>query len=466
MPGPTYLESIGNTGYVAFGPEVAIGTPVIPADMGFMDNETMQTMANFEEQTPITGQLMDNYQTLPGLRTHGGDVSIVAEPNTALYLTDMLLARGTVSPIYLFTVTSANATIGATYTNNGQTFTVLGTIASSTTLIASGTGAPTSTGTLTKAGGTGDATITYSAQSKISNMWPFTLANPSKSYTIDIPVGQGLVKRFWGCMAESLSPSWNKNQLYLKASISALGSFQGRQVASVAGSGPYTVTLDTSYSQSPTTGLVVGDLIAFYDSTNAIVNATVASVVNGTQFTTATNVSAFVSGDFVYLRQQTLTNNMLSPFLWSNASFCFGATAAAALVATPTPIEQGANWNISWPFENKGGSARSGSPDPSSLVRLTAQPTLELKKFFGSPQDIQNFNQLNKTACVIRLYAYVGTTVYEMRITFNHLTTDSPMPQVGARKVNYSAMKFIPQYDVTDGQGFDIKLINGLATIT
>lgn len=68
---------------------------------------------------------------------------------------------------YTFTVTSANATVGATYTNNGQTFTVLATIASGTTLKATGTGAPSASGTLTKATGTGDATITFSAESRL-----------------------------------------------------------------------------------------------------------------------------------------------------------------------------------------------------------------------------------------------------------------------------------------------------------
>ena len=64
---------------------------------------------------------------------------------------------------YSFTVTAANATIGATYTNNNQTFTVLATITGGTTLTMSGTGAPSTSGTLTKASGTGDATITFSA---------------------------------------------------------------------------------------------------------------------------------------------------------------------------------------------------------------------------------------------------------------------------------------------------------------
>lgn len=64
---------------------------------------------------------------------------------------------------YIFTVTSANATVGATFTNNSKTFTVVNTIASKTLLVCTGTGSPTASGTLTKATGTGDATITFSA---------------------------------------------------------------------------------------------------------------------------------------------------------------------------------------------------------------------------------------------------------------------------------------------------------------
>lgn len=66
-------------------------------------------------------------------------------------------------PISVFTCTSANATIGATYTNNTQTFTVLATISSGTQLICGSTGASAASGTLIKASGTGDATITFAS---------------------------------------------------------------------------------------------------------------------------------------------------------------------------------------------------------------------------------------------------------------------------------------------------------------
>lgn len=72
---------------------------------------------------------------------------------------------------YRFTVTAANATAGATYTNNGQTFTVTDTITAGTVLYAFGTGAPLASGTLTLATGTGDATITFSANTAPNTAW-------------------------------------------------------------------------------------------------------------------------------------------------------------------------------------------------------------------------------------------------------------------------------------------------------
>lgn len=78
-------------------------------------------------------------------------------------ITSLLSGTGTFSPSYYFFVASANATTGATYTNNSITYTVKSTISSGTVLNASGAGAPLVSGTLTKTGGTGDSTITFYA---------------------------------------------------------------------------------------------------------------------------------------------------------------------------------------------------------------------------------------------------------------------------------------------------------------
>jgi len=90
---------------------------------------------------------------------------------------------------YFFTVNSANATVGATYTNNGNTFTVLSTIAAATQLFTSGASAPTSTGTLTKSGGTGDATITFTVEQPLATYT--TPTSPAPLYIEIETVGGG-----------------------------------------------------------------------------------------------------------------------------------------------------------------------------------------------------------------------------------------------------------------------------------
>lgn len=72
------------------------------------------------------------------------------------------LSTGTTTG-WLFVTAGVNATLGATYTNNSNTYTVQGTIAGQIYLFASNAAAPLSSGTLTKTSGTGDSTIAFSA---------------------------------------------------------------------------------------------------------------------------------------------------------------------------------------------------------------------------------------------------------------------------------------------------------------
>ena len=78
-------------------------------------------------------------------------------------VTEYTSGSGNHNLTYKFQVLSANATTGATYTNNGVTYTVTGTISAGKELVATGNSAPTASGVLTKASGTGDATITFNA---------------------------------------------------------------------------------------------------------------------------------------------------------------------------------------------------------------------------------------------------------------------------------------------------------------
>jgi hypothetical protein len=115
-----------------------------------------------------SGQMLQSAggTSAPSWQTIPGNTTALKAPTLQVFT-----STGTRAAVQ-FIVTSANATAGATYTNNGNTYTVLQTIAAGTTLYASGAGAPLASGTLTKATGTGDATITFSAKTDLAQYTP------------------------------------------------------------------------------------------------------------------------------------------------------------------------------------------------------------------------------------------------------------------------------------------------------
>lgn len=78
-------------------------------------------------------------------------------------------------------------TNGAVYTNNGNSYTVIGTSADKQTVWTSGAGAPLSSGTLTKTSGTGDATITFSFNYALAT---YTAPSTAKALWVRV-VGSG-----------------------------------------------------------------------------------------------------------------------------------------------------------------------------------------------------------------------------------------------------------------------------------
>lgn len=79
--------------------------------------------------------------------------------------TDWIDSGEGLASYYTYTISSGSATLGATYTNNGNTYTVAKTVAAGLSVVMQGPAAPAASGTLTKSGGTGDATLTFSAVS-------------------------------------------------------------------------------------------------------------------------------------------------------------------------------------------------------------------------------------------------------------------------------------------------------------
>jgi hypothetical protein len=394
-------ERIGNLGYFGLVKEVAKGTPLVPTDFVPIYDESMDTDGQFIDQQPVYGNKAKTYNTVPGQRKHGGDVTILAEPNVTARLVDSLL-------------TKASTAGGGPYTH------VFGLSATQ---------------------------------------------NPN-SYTVDISLGN-VVKRFWGVEASKIVPAWDKNEMRLKVSLSALGSFRSRDIATVV-----TTTLTLAdpkgiYNGAPNKGLVVGDLVRIYkSSTGATLDTTIASVnVDGITVTLGASAAAFAAGDTIQLRPATPSFTLLDSFLWSRTRFCFGATASAALSAAHTPVENGSSFELSHDFNNDDGEMRSGSFDPAALVRKTGDANLKVKKYFDTTEDLQNFQNLTKTACVIRCYAG-STGQYELRVTLNNLKTDGKItPGIKADEVEYTELDYHINYDQSDAAAFGVTVINNLSAI-
>lgn len=391
-------ERLSNLGYLGLVKEATAGTPLTPTDYIPLYDETLSTEMNFVDQQPIYGNKFATFATIQGQRSHKGDLTVLAEPNTTAKLFDMLLTKTS--------TTGANP-----YTH------------------------------------------------------VFDHTGDSNSYTLDISTGN-VVNRYYGVKASKIAQSYNKTELQWKISVSALGSFSGRALsAAPTGSGTYTVLLSTAYDPSPTTGLVAGDLIRFYHAPSTTIDATVLAIVDGTSFTTSTNVTTMASGDMVNLRPATVSFTLQPSFIWPKTQFQFGATAAAALSASQVRVEDSSSCEAIHSFRSDTGEARSGGFDPAALVRTTADATLTVKRFFDTPDDIANANALTKTAAVVR-HLSGATNQYETRFTFNHLTTDGTVvPDIKSNEIAYSEIKYHVDYDTSDGKGYSVTVINALATI-
>lgn len=116
-------------------------------------------LANYELYDLLIGAYEDYYATTRvTILTNGSQQYYPLPDGVTNYPGNAYVA----SAVFTFTVTAANATVGAVYTSGGYRFTVTSTISGGTSLATTGEGTPSPTGILTKVSGTGDNQITYS----------------------------------------------------------------------------------------------------------------------------------------------------------------------------------------------------------------------------------------------------------------------------------------------------------------
>ncbi|MBS4040416.1 MAG: hypothetical protein KGZ81_07435 [Flavobacteriales bacterium] len=86
-------EKLGNLGYLAVKKQTAADTAVIPDVFMPLYSETVNTNYNLVDQMPIYGEKFANFDVLQGQRSHRGDITVPAEPNTSARLFDSLLTK-------------------------------------------------------------------------------------------------------------------------------------------------------------------------------------------------------------------------------------------------------------------------------------------------------------------------------------------------------------------------------------
>jgi hypothetical protein len=383
-------------GYAAMKVEANKGVAVTPDLYAPYYNQSLVTDPHLISDEPVYGAKFKRLQSLPGTRSHGGSLSVMAEPNTCAHWLNMLATK-------------------------------TGTIGSNP---------------YTHAFGSSNAT-------------------DPKSYTVDISFVSQVV-RFTGVEASKITFGWQDQKMVLNLDVSGLKSFYGREISSIATT---TVNLTTDYDTNATAGLVVGDLVYVVAADGQTkLSTTITSITDADTVVLGASAAAFAAGDMLVLRPATPSLALLTPFLWPKTEFRFGATAAAALSATHTPMDSGTEISVMHEFEEAEGSKRSGSFDPASLLRTVYDVEFKAKKYFDLPNDIRVWNAKAKQACVMRAFSGANNE-YELRVTMNHMKTKAlPIPSESA-SIIYEEPEFVPQYDTTDAQGFDVKVINALSTV-
>lgn len=129
----------------------AVNSAALQSDASVDANRPVNTN-NIRDSAVTTSKVADGAVTYPKL-------SGLLAPTLQVFSS----GSGSYNKTYLLAVSSANATVGATYTVNSTTYTVSATISSGSVLQVTGSSAPPSSGTIARASGSGDASIAYTS---------------------------------------------------------------------------------------------------------------------------------------------------------------------------------------------------------------------------------------------------------------------------------------------------------------
>jgi hypothetical protein len=396
-------ENLNALSYAALGKQtVDAFTPVVPTVYVPYYKHGLKTDQKRTAITPIFGGKYENFQTVQGVRQHGGPLTAYLDPNTCGYWADLFTTKGTTT-----------GPVNGVYTH------------------------------------------------------PFNesrTVNPN-SYTLDLSYGLSQVIRYWGVGASNFGIAFEGDEMRLEMNLSALGSNDGREIATVSTT---TITLKTDSHEVPTAGFLNGDLVAIKkkDGSIAPLNTTITTVTPGTNtIVLAASAAAFAAGDMIVLRPGTIAQTLLTPFTFPKTFWYLGASNSAALSAAASRLEPETSLALMHKFVTDGGERRFGGKDPASLVRSVYNADFKLKTYFDNPDLIQEYNTMAKRAVVMRAFSG-SANEYELQIGLNDIRSDvMDRPIEGNDGIMYHEADYISNYSSSDGNGQYLTLKNAVSTI-
>lgn len=335
-------ERLANLGYGALKKEATPGTPVTPNLFFPLYKESLLTDLHLDEDNPIMGVRSKPFQVFMGMRSHTGGLQVLAEPNTAEYFLDMLLAAGSITgggDPYTHPFTEGLSNSYTVDLLKGQiVFRFWGVQAED---LAVG---------FEKDKGVFDLNV--------SGLGSFSVRKIATVSTTTITLATDY---------EPIAP--NK------------GLVANDLVRIMSASNPST-TLDTTISSVNADGITV------------VLGASAAAFNPGDYiFLRAQTPSYSLLSPILWSRTQ---------FQFATSASAALAQAASA----QTNIEESTGkWKITHAFDNKEGAHRSGSFDPSSLPRTQTGAMVNIKKFFDTPEDLQRFLSVTGYALVVRHFS-------------------------------------------------------------
>ncbi len=383
-------------GYMAIAKQTTPTTPVTPSILVPFYKQSLETSINLIQDKPVYGGKFEIFQQLQGMRSHKGQITVMAEPYTAMYWMDMLL-------------------------------------------------------TLLSTTGSGPYVRTYGLS---------TTTDPN-FYTMDINLVSQCI-RFYGVGASKLSMPFVNEEMQFDLSVSALGSYYAREIASVASQ---VITLTTTYDPVPTNGLVVGDKLSV-KSTDGTVNVTglVISSITNTTVTVTGTLTGVAAGQMLVLAPNTsLTlSSLLTPFLWPLTNYKFASTLSGAQAAAQTRLESGTTIDIEHKFESDDGSKRSGAFDPASLIRTTGLYAFKTKQYFDLPDQLKLWLAISKQGA--QMLANSGAN-NSLAVNMNNIKLMKRGEATQFGQTIYQDEEYGPMYDTTDGAGMTVVVTNQSSTM-